>query len=222
MSEEKQEYEVVTEQRSLVERVASAVSNLFNPLLIPTYAVMMSILFSSQFDSSPTSACVSAVVMTFAITCAIPLIAIYILYRVDYISDAAVNERKDRFLPFAVAAICYATSALHLSHVNAPQWMSMFMGGASVATIITVIINVKWKISAHATAMGGLTALSFVMLVNNTLVGIDSMPLVSVIVILAGLVGTCRLYLGHHDIWQVVAGTANGFVCVYLFTSMAL
>ncbi len=40
----------------------------------------------------------------------------------------------------------------------------------------------------------------------------------SAVIILAGAVMTARVYLGRHTLWQVLAGCANGFICVYLMS----
>nr|WP_303274263.1 phosphatase PAP2 family protein [uncultured Duncaniella sp.] len=38
------------------------------------------------------------------------------------------------------------------------------------------------------------------------------------VIIVAGLVMTARVYLSRHTLWQVLAGCANGFLCVYLMS----
>lgn len=40
-------------------------------------------------------------------------------------------------------------------------------------------------------------------------------------IIAAGLVGSSRLLLNRHTPMQVLAGTANGFVCVYLLMGIS-
>lgn len=64
-------------------------------------------------------------------------------------------------------------------------------------------------------AMGGLTAVAFFIAAKH--IGVIPMlwPMI-ICVMLTGLVASARLYLNRHTPLQVVAGTANGFICVYL------
>ena len=91
------------------------------------------------------------------------------------------------------------------------------MAGGAVATLICIAVNTRWKISAHMAAMGGLVALMFRMAASD--VAMVSLNVwLTVVVILAGCVGSSRVYLERHTLGQVLAGTAVGFLCVFLFS----
>ena len=45
---------------------------------------------------------------------------------------------------------------------------------------------------------------------------------ISVAIILTGMVMTARVYLDRHTLMQVMAGAANGFVCVWLLSMLSL
>lgn len=64
-------------------------------------------------------------------------------------------------------------------------------------------------------AMGGWLGVTFFIALNHLAV-INMMWIVIVIVILAGVVGTARLILERHTPMQLLAGTANGFLSIYL------
>ena len=44
--------------------------------------------------------------------------------------------------------------------------------------------------------------------------------LICAIIILAGMLGTSRIYMNRHTFWQVVAGFANGYICVYALSKL--
>ena len=44
--------------------------------------------------------------------------------------------------------------------------------------------------------------------------------LICAIIILAGMLGTSRIYMNRHTFWQVVAGFANGYICVYTLSKL--
>uniref|UniRef100_UPI00265F5FB3 phosphatase PAP2 family protein n=1 Tax=uncultured Duncaniella sp. TaxID=2768039 RepID=UPI00265F5FB3 len=81
--------------------------------------------------------------------------------------------------------------------------------------------NLKWKISAHSAAMGGLAAMMFRLAASHQAV-CDLNVWLSVTVVLVGLVMTARVYLQCHTLMQVLAGALNGFVCVWFCTMIHL
>lgn len=201
-----------------MKRLSQILSALFSPLLMPTYAVILSLFFTVlALVPAPVKWTVTGV--SFAITCLVPLVAIIALHRLGLVKDPGLNDRNERLIPYAVAALSYGACAIYLRNAHAPEWLWLFMVGAMVATVVCTVINRWWKISAHLTAMGGLTALSFRILdLRLEGPGVNFMLVAMAAVLLTGLVGTARIYLGRHTLWQVVAGAANGFVCVYLFS----
>lgn len=95
--------------------------------------------------------------------------------------------------------------------------MIAFAVGATIAAIITCIVNIWWKISGHCTGMGGLIALSFIITAGGIHAPeINPMLLFSVIVLLTGIVGSSRLILNRHTLRQVIAGTANGIISMFI------
>lgn len=191
-------------------------SNLLSPIFIPSYAVFMA-LWTSILCFLPLSTRWAVVAVVFAITCIIPSAAIFILYKIGRISDPGLNNRTDRFVPYVITMLSYAAAALYLTRIHAPMWLSMFLVGGTVAASVSLIVNLKWKISAHMAAIGGMVALAFRMSANHVNV-FPMEPVIYTTIILAGILGTSRLILERHTLGQVFAGTLNGFLCVYLFT----
>lgn len=194
--------------------IARILSTLFSPLMMPTYAVMMAFFFSYMYFA-PVESKVSVGIVTFAITCMLPVTAIYLLYRFKIISDPALNNRRDRLFPYILTALCYLGVAFYFTRVHAPAWMSMFMCGGTAALVVTIVINNWWKISGHATGMGGLTALAFFLVYRGYNLWID-LSLPGTVLIIAGAVCTSRLILERHTLAQVSAGMANGFIWIML------
>lgn len=189
--------------------ISKIISIMFSPLLMPTYAVVMTFFFSYLFFAPVTSK-VSVILVTFAISCMLPVIGIFLLYKFKVIADPSLNNRTDRLLPYIFTAVCYLGVAFYLDRVHAPVWMSLFMCGGTAALIVTTVINRWWKISGHATGMGGLTALAFFLVYRGYILWVDiSLP--GTVIIIAGAVCSARLILGRHTLGQVTAGFANGF-----------
>lgn len=194
--------------------VASALSIIFSPLLMATYGVALAMVLSF-LCFIPTATKLTVILETFLATTAIPVIGIFILSRLKVISDPKLNERRDRTFPYLIETACFIGLGVYLNHINAPAWLSLFLIGGAVALVVLTVVNRWWKISGHATGMGGLCALVFyLMLSGNSIYDLQWEFLVAVL--LAGLVCSSRVILGRHTLGQVTAGFFNGFLWVIL------
>ena len=205
------------QQVSLLEQLAKIISTIFTPLLAPTYGLIISLNFTLIAPMSDASTRMWVTLSILAITCMLPVSAIALLFKLGKISDPGVNEQKDRLIPYGITVLCYLIGAIYLTKVNSPQWIPMFMVGGGIAAIVSALVNLRWKISAHGAGMGGLVALVFTIWINGYGL-MDYMPLTTIAILIAGLVGTSRLILKCHTLSQVLAGTLNGFFWVFLMT----
>ena len=140
-------------------KIAHIFSWILSPVLIPTYAVFVA-LWVTLLSFLPVDARWGVVAMTWVITCAIPVVAILLLYKFKVISAPGLNQQKERYIPYVVTALCYLGCGLYMYRAHAPMWLVMFMVGGAAAAFVSCFINIWWKISAHGAAMGGLLALS--------------------------------------------------------------
>ncbi len=140
--------------------LSQILSALLSPLLVPTYGVVLS-LFLTVLSTVPAPVKWTVTGVCFAITCLVPLLAIIVLHRIGLVKDPGLNNRNERLIPYAVSALSYGACAAYLHTAHAPSWLWLFMAGAGVATVVCAAVNFRWKISAHLTAMGGLTAIAF-------------------------------------------------------------
>lgn len=196
--------------------ISRLLSWIFSPLFSPTYAVII-IFIISQLAVLPMSVKISSVVATFITTCVVPAGVIMALYLMGYVSDPGLNKRDERTLPYLISVLCYIACIIFFYRANAPEWMLLFMAGATVACIINIVVNRWWKISAHAAGVAGIVALIVRIAVDNLAV-VDTFWWMTGSILVTGAVMTARVYMQRHTLWQVVAGAFNGFVCVYIAT----
>lgn len=188
------------------------ISIVFSPLMMPTYGALIVFMFSYLYFA-PAASRLSVIAVTFAVSCMLPVIAIYLLYKLKRIGDPSLNNRSDRTIPYIICAACYAGLTFYYMRVHAPVWMSAFMCSAIFAVATCAIVNLRWKISGHMTGMGGLCALAFSLVYHGYNLWID-LWLPVILVIIAGFVGTARLILERHTLAQVTAGFFNGLAWV--------
>lgn len=193
---------------------ARFLSAIFSPLLMGTYGIILA-MWLSYLCYSPMRAKMIVIAVTFVATCAIPVIAIFLLHKLGVVKNPTLSDRTDRTAPYIIAVLCYLAVAVYYHFVNAPVWLSMFMLGGAIALIILTIVNRFWKISGHATAMGGIVAMMFFLMCSGSSPHSLQIQFMTTVVI-AGMVCTSRLILGCHTLLQVGAGFLTGFISVFL------
>lgn len=194
--------------------VASVFSVLLSPMLMATYGMIIAFQLSTYQILLTTDKLIVIAVIA-ALTCLVPAILFIVMQYFGIINDVHLNGRNERFLPYVVIVLCYVVGALYLFNINAPTWMWMFLFGGGVSGVVLMLVNFFWKISAHMAGIGGIIGL--LCKINNNGDGVfDLMPIICVVIITAGILGTSRLAMERHTLWQVIAGVLCGFACVYL------
>lgn len=192
--------------------ISRLLSSLLSPLLMPSYGIFLT-LWVSVLYYLPTGTRLVVLLVIFGITCLLPMTVIAILHNLKLIEDKTLVNKNERWLPYIAAILCYVGSGLYLNSIHMPQWAVAFIWGGVAACVVTTIINFRWKISAHMTGIGGLLAFLFRLRADG-LGAFELLWLIYVVIILAGALGTARMCLNRHTLWQVLAGFVNGFVCV--------
>jgi hypothetical protein len=194
--------------------VANFLSTVLSPLLMPTYGVFL-VLWVSVLCLLPYGTRVVVLLICMGITCIMPLIFLSVLRHFKLVKDLHVNQREQRFIPYLFTTLCYGVAAYYLYYCHSPQWFVMFMVGSALTVLLMALISLKWKISAHMAGIGGIVALVYQLHVQG-LNAFDLMWLLCLTIIVAGALGSARLALRRHDLWQVLAGVVVGFLTVSL------
>ena len=193
-------------------KLATLLSTLFHPLLMPTYGIAIALYTSYMriFGDRLLGIVIVGVLLT---TCILPSLGIYILYKLGHISDFRLHERTERTIPYLINFACYVACYLYLYRFGIPGWIIAFIAGAIVALIISLFINRYWKISAHMVAAGSMVTLVFLMSFYDLMLTPYILPLQIASVLLAGAIGSSRILLKRHTLGQVGARFALGILC---------
>lgn len=190
------------------QRIASLISWILHPMLMPTYALLLIFTQDAFFVLLlPERVKLILTGLVIANTLLLPLIFIWMMKKRGIISSYQMPERGERNFPFAVTGLFYFATWYMMNNLGLPGMYYLFVIGGAALIIITLIINLFWKISIHAVGIGGLTG-GFTGL--NYQMAIDSTLLILVLIILSGLVGFARLKLNTHNQAQVYVGFAVG------------
>lgn len=204
-----------TQAENLFSGVAHGLSWVFVPLLMPVYAALLAFNYSVlAFTGFGTRAALTLIILLFNV--GVPSLIVLILKKMGIVKDIGLNNRTERFIPYLIGIICLVGTALFLGYKHAPQWLVWFYMGGAAAGVVEVIVNHWWKISVHAAGIAGVVALLLHLIIfDYTLPGIETWLIISIL--LAGLLGAARIWLGRHTLAQVLAGYAVGFGAVYGF-----
>lgn len=199
------------------EKLADNISHLLSWILVPLIMPVVGILFIfrlSILDVIPANLQTAVTFVIVGINFVAPMLLIYLLKLLGVVQDVGLNGQKERAFPYLITALCYGASAWFVASRGAPVWVAMFFCGGVVASLINMAINFKWKISAHAAAIAGIVALLIRMQRD---VAVESHLFVWLLIVVgaAGLLGSARVWLGRHTVWQVLAGYLVGFCSVF-------
>lgn len=197
----------------VLHKAAQIVSDVLSPLLVPTYCMAMA-MWITPLQVLPERTRLGATLGVAIITAIIPLCVLLIMLRTGRISHMSTPRRSERSLPMAIAALSYAGAALYLSILHAPLWLTGFFCGAAVATVVALLINLCWKISAHCISIGGMAGMTL-WIAAARLATVDAVIWLTSIIILGGIVASARLILDRHTPAQTAAGWLWGCVCVF-------
>jgi membrane-associated phospholipid phosphatase len=193
-------------------RLATVLSVLFHPLLLPTYLFVLLLYYlPPEVFAYPPAGRRLIVVLVFILTFLLPVFGTLLLQQAGVVASLTLDARTDRRWPLAVAAVCYTVLTVlffRMPFFDYLFWMVMAVITASV--YLTLVINQFWKISAHSIGLGGV--LGLLVLLHNWLPETYLLYPVLVVLVISGAVISARLALGAHTIKQVYTGFFLGFL----------
>lgn len=196
------------EDKTLI-RIARMVSALFTPFSIPFLAFLVLFLFS-YLSIMPIQYKLIVLGIVYCFTIMIPVLTIFIFKKINGFSAQELGERKKRYMPFFFTIISYVFCLLMMNRLNIPWYMSGIILSALIVMMICIVVNLKWKLSEHmagaGAVIGGLVAFS-------ALFGYNPVWWLRLFILVAGMLGTARIILGHHTLGEVMGGFAVGLVC---------
>ena len=198
-------------------KIADGVSHFLSWVLVPLLMPVFGIIFIfrlSILDVIPAGMQVAVIFVIAGINFFAPMLLILLLKILGVVKDVGLNGQKERLIPYIITALCYGASAWFVASRGAPVWVAMFFCGGALASIINLLVNLKWKISAHAAAIAGVVAL-LIRLQKDVAVEPQLFVWLLITVGAAGLLGSARVWLGRHTVWQVLAGYLVGFCSVF-------
>jgi hypothetical protein len=142
-------------------------------------------------------------------TVLLPATSSLIMVKLGRISSMEMDQQRERNWPLLQAAVIYATCAYALNMRAVPEFIELFLIGATISMVVALLINLKWKISLHMIGAGGLCGGIAGELIFGQMGG--GAGILATCFFLTGALGSARLFLDSHTPMQVLAGFLAGF-----------
>jgi len=193
--------------------VYKIISLVFQPLLMPTYGIMM-LMNMDVFSPMPMLWRWIAIAGTFIFTGIFPAVPVLLMMRRGEVHDIFISKREERTMPYLFSFLAYVFWAMFMWRTMQFPIFIVAMGIGSAASIfIIVLINLKWKISAHLAGIGGLTGAIFGV---SYRMAINPFWIFIIVLSVSAIVALSRIGLKAHTPGQTLAGFVVGFLTIFL------
>ena len=203
--------EHIIADRTLI-KTARIVSAVFTPFSIPFVAFLILFLFS-YLNIMPLAYKLIVLGVVYCFTILMPTLTIFLFRKINGFEAKDLTDRKKRYAPYLLTIISYVFCMLMMRKLNIPWYMSGIILTALLMMLISIILNLKWKLSEHMLGMGGIVGgvVSF-----SALFGYNPVWWLSLFILIAGVLVTARIILQHHTLSEVLTGFVVGFICALL------
>ena len=187
---------------------AKVISIVFTPFYLPLLGLVL--LFAlSHLSMLPATFKLEVLLLVYVFTALLPTLFIKLYRRMQGWSRIDLGQKERRMVPYIISIACYFTCYYVMNRLQFPRFMSNILMAALMIQLLCAVINIWWKISTHSAAIGGVAG---ALLAFSAIFIFNPVKWLSLVLIVAGLVGTSRMILRQHTLEQVVAGFAVGFI----------
>ena len=192
--------------------MARVTSMVFTPFSIPFLSFLVLFLFS-YLRIMPILYKGIVLGIVYCFTILTPTITIFLFRKINGFARQDLSERKKRYVPILLTIISYVFCLLMMRKLNIPWYMTGIIFVSLVVSIICILVNLKWKLSEHMAGMGGIIGglVSF-----SALFSYNPVVWLCLFILIAGILGSARIVLGHHTLGGVLSGFVVGLVCAFL------
>ena len=189
-------------------KIARSISTLFVP---PSFTIIIFTIFAFTIESESGKR-IETILIALIFGLIAPIALFLILRKKGRLADQDASIKEERTFPFIIAIGFYSIGLILMMKFNLHIISIAFWFCYISNTVITIIINKFWKISAHAMgAAGPFAAFTFAF----GWVGLAMLPIVL-------LVGWSRIKLRCHTLLQVIAGLLLAFFSTYIQMSLII
>ena len=141
--------------------------------------------------------------LVFVTTLIIPVFVSFLLLKNGWINSLHLETARERRFPYLITGTCYFFTFYFLKQQHISALIYLLFLGATLALLITLLINMRWKISAHMVGIGGVIG---ALMGISLRLGLDYRMLLLTLIFLSGVIGTARMLMKAHTPAQIYSG----------------
>ena len=191
---------------------AKALSVVFTPFYLPLVGLAV-LLTMTYLSLLPWVYKLFLVVTFWVFTIALPSLLIRLYRRYQGWPPFMVASKERRVIPYVISIVSYLLCYYIMVAAHVPHFLGTILIASLVIQVVCALVNLFVKISTHTAAIGGVTG---ALLAFSLIFGFNPVWWLCVVLLIAGLLGTCRMILRQHSLHQVVIGYLVGVVCAFV------
>ena len=200
----------MTEKRLIL--ASRVISSIISPFYLPVFGMIVLFMFT-YLGMLDTWIKLRVLFIVYIFTVAIPTYLIRLYHYYHGWTPIQIGSKERRMVPYVIAIVCYFICYYILNLLHMPHLIGTVIVAALVLQVVCALVNLRWKVSTHSAAIGGvigaLIAFSFLFTFNPTW-------WLFFLFFMAGLVGTSRMILRQHTLIEVSMGFLIGIVVAFL------
>ncbi|NEN22093.1 hypothetical protein G3O08_01065 [Cryomorpha ignava] len=194
-------------------KIAHLISAILHPLFMPLACVFVAYTFDWYINGSLSADQMQIIYLIVAFsTIVFPAVNILLLKWYGVVRTLKMESRAERNAPFISTVFFYGLGYYMLRKGALPESLFSILVGYIAVLLLIIIINFRWKISAHAAGIFGLIGAVVALFQVHSF---GNIVLLSILLLLGGLVITSRLILAAHTPSESYSGAAVGFLTMY-------
>ncbi len=192
----------------MLKKIALLISVVFHPLFLPTYALaLINWLTPYQLAGLDPDAKLKIFIAVIINTIIFPVLIIFIMSRLKMLKNIFIRDREERIIPYVAISLLYFWIFMVIRSLAISEFITAMFLGASLSVFASFFFNLFFKISIHTVGAGVMCMLALQM----ALIAAYNLELSLIIIVLvAGLIGSARLYLSAHRPFEIFFGYAIG------------
>lgn len=192
--------------------IAKIISGIAHPILTPLYCLFIIFHSGTFFDFYPHSVIKIIYSVVFVSTIILPLAILPLLKSNNIITSYHLIDKSERVFPLLFSIMFYLLGFFILNKMPTGKLFPNLMLASIISIAIFALISIKWKISLHMAAIGGI--IGFILAFAHRY-SVDLSAFFIIAISLAGLLAFARLKLQMHNQVQVYIGFFAGAILMF-------
>lgn len=196
----------------MLRKIAAYITWVFSPLLMPTYGTILLLYSRFHFSMFSWPAKRFLLIVMFVSTALMPALTLRISkYRIS--QGTYPFYRQERWIPMIFIALYYYLGFYLLNKMPIYTIFKVILLAGAILIVLLMMINLRWKLSHHMAAAGGLFGL---MTALSLRLGANPIQLLTGILFISGITGTSLMIRRKHNLEETISGFPLGFLVFFL------